>query len=169
MNTDHTETPEVNACLGTPHHYHRVLEKARQLEKERNEARAALATAMEERDKLLQAPLCAGHAEAWYCDRNHLKPESGCIWCDLTQERDALRSPNDALTKALEDERTRLNFMISYGAYIAHSRDGEVCNVWLPADEGDEERPAEGYPQKCYHDAREAIDGARRALGKEGL
>jgi len=56
-----------------------------------------------------------------------------------------------------------LNWMIAHGAYLSHSRDGDVCNVWLSQDPEDDSNgavPAEGYPQKCYIDAREAIRAA---------
>ena len=69
------------------------------------------------------------------------------------------------MTSPKQTDEQRLNFMIAYGAYISHSRDGEVCNVWLPDDlDGNEARPAEGYPQKCYYDPREAIDAAMAKL-----
>jgi hypothetical protein len=41
-----------------------------------------------------------------------------------------------------------------------------VCNVWFAHDLDDDSNgavPAEGYPQKCYHDAREAIRAAMRS------
>jgi hypothetical protein len=60
----------------------------------------------------------------------------------------------------------RLNWMIAHSAYLSHSRDGEVCNVWLSQDPDDDSNgavPAQGYPQKCYYDAREAIDAAMGA------
>lgn len=59
----------------------------------------------------------------------------------------------------------RLNWLIAHGAYLSHSRDGEVCNVWFSYDPDDDSNgavPVEGYPQKCYHDARAAIDAAMR-------
>lgn len=58
-----------------------------------------------------------------------------------------------------------LNWLIAHSAYLSHSRDGEVCNVWFAHDPNDDSNgavPAEGYPQKCYHDAREAIRAAMR-------
>lgn len=67
--------------------------------------------------------------------------------------------------KRKPSESQRLNWMISRSAYVSHSRDGEVCNVWYahdPDDDGGGAVPVEGYPQKCYHDAREAIDAAMR-------
>lgn len=70
--------------------------------------------------------------------------------------------------KSYHEEKARLDFLISYGAYLSHSRDGEVCNVWYRWDDkGQDGGPAEGYPQKCYHDAREAIDAARALTAKE--
>jgi hypothetical protein len=55
-----------------------------------------------------------------------------------------------------------LNWMIEYSAHVSHSRDGEVCNVWMPDEDGTDE-PAEGYPQKCYSDPRKAIQAAMKA------
>lgn len=57
----------------------------------------------------------------------------------------------------------RLNWLIANSAYVSHSRDGEMCNVWFNYDPNDDSNgavPVEGYPQKCYGDAREAIDAA---------
>ena len=65
--------------------------------------------------------------------------------------------------EALATDKERLEFLNSHGAYISHSRDGEVCNVWR-FDEDGEQEPVEGYPQKCYYDFREAIDKARATL-----
>lgn len=59
----------------------------------------------------------------------------------------------------------RLNWLIARSAFVSHSRDGEVCNVWFSQDPEDDSNgavPVEGYPQKCYHDAREAIDAAMK-------
>jgi hypothetical protein len=67
----------------------------------------------------------------------------------------------ESLVKGLAENTKRLNFLIQYGARISWSMDSEVCNVWLPADRGEDARPAEGYPQKSYYDARQAIDAAR--------
>lgn len=58
-----------------------------------------------------------------------------------------------------------LNWLIANSAYVSHSRDGEVCNVWFdddPEDESNGPVPVEGYPQKCYYDAREAIAAAMK-------
>ena len=64
---------------------------------------------------------------------------------------------------ALREDRDRLDWMVGHSAYVSHSRDGEVCNVFVPSNEDDEGHvPAEGHPQKCYYDARTAIDQARR-------
>jgi hypothetical protein len=63
------------------------------------------------------------------------------------------------------EDTARLDFLIQYGAHIAHTMDGEMCNVWLTAErDGTEARPAEGWPQKRYDDGRKAIDAARKAL-----
>ncbi len=70
----------------------------------------------------------------------------------------------ETLAKELGDNYRRLNFLIQYGAHLSWSMDSEVCNIWLPADRGEDARPAEGYPQKSYHDPREAIDAARLHL-----
>lgn len=62
-----------------------------------------------------------------------------------------------------------LNWLIAHSAYLSHSRDMEVCNVWFahdPDDDGGGAVPAEGYPQKCYYDAREAIRKAMRGKAK---
>lgn len=69
------------------------------------------------------------------------------------------------MTPADARDTDRLNWMIAHGAYLSHSRDGEVCNVWFryePNDDSGDSVPVEGYPQKCYYDAREAIDAAMR-------
>jgi len=80
------------------------------------------------------------------------------------KEAEALRSRIAELeTEAAElrKDRDRLDWLIQHEAYVSHSRDGEVCNVWFRwDDEGQEGGPAEGYPQKCYHDGRQAIDAA---------
>jgi len=67
---------------------------------------ARLAEVEGERDKLLQAPLCADHAEAWYCERPHIKSESGCIWCDFTAQLSDLQRANEE-AKAECDDLTR--------------------------------------------------------------
>ena len=57
----------------------------------------------------------------------------------------------------------RLNWLINNNACVFYSRDREVCNVWVSSDPNDDSigpYPVEGYPQKCYNDAREAIDAA---------
>lgn len=33
--------------------------------------------------RLENAPLCGDHAAAWYTSRDHIKTDSGCLWCDL--------------------------------------------------------------------------------------
>jgi hypothetical protein len=61
--------------------------------------------------------------------------------------------------------QTRLDFLSTFGGRISWSRDREVCNVWIESDEESEPaKPAEGYPQKCYHDPAEAIDAAIKHL-----
>ncbi len=59
-----------------------------------------------------------------------------------------------------------LDWMAQHGAHISYGNDAEYCNVWLPARrDGTEARPAEGYPQKCYDNPREAIRAAISAQG----
>lgn len=59
-------------------------------------------------------------------------------------------------------DATRMRWMAERGAFISYSMDGEVCSVWLPAKRGGDEddRPAEGWPQKCYNSWQLAIDAA---------
>lgn len=65
--------------------------------------------------------------------------------------------------RSAPDDSELLNWMISRGARLSWSKDSEVCNVWLPAEfDGTEERPAEGWPQKCHYDPREAIRAAMK-------
>lgn len=81
----------------------------------------------------------------------------------------AIISEQTALPQLLED-KARLDWLIAQSAYLSHSRDGEVCNVWFsydPKDESNGPIPVQGYPQKCYLDPREAIDQARRALAQQ--
>ena len=69
------------------------------------------------------------------------------------------------LSDLIASDTERLDFMIAYSARIAHARDGDCCNVWIESDEcGEHDRPAEGYPQKSYDTAREAIDAAMKFL-----
>lgn len=90
---------------------------------------------------------------------------NGHIW----EINDTFRSPSlrTAIDRAIQfsppiiTDTDRLNWLIAHSAYLSHSRDGEVCNVWFSQDPFDDSNgavPAEGYPQKCYYDAREAID-----------
>lgn len=73
------------------------------------------------------------------------------------------------MNKSVYTDTERLDWLIAHGAYLSHSRDGDTCNVWLrydPFDESnDESVPVEGYPQKCYCDAREAIDAVIKFVG----
>lgn len=60
-----------------------------------------------------------------------------------------------------------LDWLIAHGAFLSHSRDGDLCNVWFSQDPDDDSNgavPVEGYPQKCYEDARAAIRAARAAV-----
>lgn len=60
-------------------------------------------------------------------------------------------------TSSIDSER--IDWMCNRGARILHSDDGEYCNIWLPAVRDElVARPAEGYPQKMYHNCRDAID-----------
>lgn len=82
----------------------------------------------------------------------------------VIQENAALRAHVAALEKGME----RLDWLIIHGAYLSHSRDGEVYTVWFSHDPDDDSKgavPAEGYPLKCYRSAFAAIDNAR---AKEG-
>lgn len=51
----------------------------------------------------------------------------------------------------------RLDFVAAHSAWVSHSSDGEVCNLWHRDDDG-KPRPMQGYPQRCYNDHRQAID-----------
>lgn len=137
MTTDHTETPRTKAFVGDKGPLFRGLEWldfARQLEKDLTQARAALATAMEERDEAIkERDNCrerwrkSPEAKSEGIARRAIQAE-----IEACQERDALRARNDALTKALEGLLD----------CISETRG------------------------KNSHDA---VDAARRALGKEGL
>ncbi len=66
------------------------------------------------------------------------------------------------LERQLAEERARLDYVISSGAYISWDRDGENCNlVWHcnPQDEEDDEPVRQ---DKIFHDGRAAIDAARK-------
>lgn len=85
--------------------------------------------------------------------------------------RDGLRDSaklNDELNAELAElrrDQKRLDWLIAHSAFLSHSRDGEVCNVWFSQDPDDDSNgavPAQGYPQKCYGDAREAVDAAMK-------
>jgi len=72
---------------------------------------------------------------------------------------------------AFTADRKRLEWMIANSAFISHSSDGEMCNVWFshdPEDDGGGPVPVEGYPQKCYHDPREAIDAVMPTPNQRG-
>lgn len=69
----------------------------------------------------------------------------------------------EAGVEEMERDAERLEWLGGTGAHLSWSRDGEMCNVWLPAEGEEDARPAEGYPQKCYGTVREAIDGAMKA------
>lgn len=75
------------------------------------------------------------------------------------------RRKKTAAPAPLPSDTVLLDWLIAHSAYVSHSRDGEVCNVWFTQDPEDASNgavPVEGYPQKCYHDAREAICKAMR-------
>jgi len=78
----------------------------------------------------------------------------------------AFRQPTSA---ADSEDAARLEWMCQRGARIAWSMDGESCNVWLPCERGgEEERPAEGWPQIHYAHWRPAIDAARNKEAQKG-
>lgn len=86
----------------------------------------------------------------------------------LAFEKEQALARSEAATPAKHPDTERLDWMIAYSAFLSHSRDGEVCNVWFSQDPDDDSNgavPAQGYPQKCYGDAREAIDAARKQGG----
>ena len=103
------------------------------------------------------APATGSAPGFWRSPRgeNHgLSSKPGDVWCN----------PGDI------HDTDRLNWLIGHSAYLSHSQDGEVCNVWFahdPNDDGGGAVPVEGYPQKCYYDAREAIDAAMLAQNAE--
>lgn len=81
----------------------------------------------------------------------------------LTKEHCIDASKVASAPSSAPTDSERLDWLISRGAYVSHSRDGDVCNVWFSHDPDDDSGgpvPVEGYPQKCYIDAREAIDAA---------
>jgi hypothetical protein len=45
------------------------------------ELRNALKGLLEERNGPSETPICDGHASAWFCERNHLKGDHGCVVC----------------------------------------------------------------------------------------
>lgn len=82
------------------------------------------------------------------------------------------RSALTALCEEMERDTERLDWLISRGAYLSLSRDGDVCNVWYSHDPDDDSNgavPVEGYPQKCHNTAREAIDAAMRFTNDKTL
>jgi hypothetical protein len=87
---------------------------------------------------------------------------------DLEDRYRVLSGDYEDVCERLANAERRLAWMISRSAYISHSRDGEVCSVWMPSDQddGQEHMPVEGYPQKCYYDPYEAIDRAIKAEGQ---
>lgn len=67
------------------------------------------------------------------------------------------------VANAFQADKRRLEWLVAHSAFLSHSRDGEVCNVWFAHDPDDDSNgavPIEGYPQKCYVDSRAAIDAA---------
>ena len=62
-----------------------------------------LAATQNEIKKLTAAPLCAGHAEQWYCERNLIATESGCFVCDLEAQRDKLAEAVKVIRGCLVD------------------------------------------------------------------
>ena len=53
-------------------------------------------------------PLCANHAETWFCERNHIKTKSGCIACDVQTELATLRQKFSEAKAALRAARKGL-------------------------------------------------------------
>jgi len=130
-----------------------------------------------DRIKLWPMPEDDGSIRQWYfdCDGCYIdvseddKGRFSILFVDRANNKKKYwMDQADAPTSApvVPDDTTRLEWMSHRGARIAHSHDGETCNVWLPA-EGRLEldaRPAEGYPQKRYGSIREAIDAAMLAV-----
>lgn len=184
MNTDHTETPELDQTIAD---YRKdamakgkddfayyfglcgdLAAKGRQLEKERNEARAALATAMQERDEaqgrqrsyeghlyfqVTKAKKALGKysTKGHVCDcRNACQSivDSAERFGKEPEELNALRARNDALTKALGDLLSK-----------TCQRSSETLQVEM-------DDPLVGAEWKFQ---AAVILNARRALGKEGL
>lgn len=96
-----------------------------------------------------------------YGNNNRMLLENGVAIADCGNTADAQRIA-EMLNGAAINEK-RLMFLIEREAYVSHSRDGEVCNVWFSDDpkcDNNGPVPVEGYPQRCYHDPLEAIDNA---------
>jgi hypothetical protein len=110
---------------------------------------------------LLKSPVSEWPAWAQY----DFKPVCDAL---VAVRQDALNKPFPGVCGFTDTEL--LNWMISHGAYLSYSRDGECCNVWFrhdPNDETNDSVPVEGFPQKRYNDPREAIAAAMRHFGFE--
>jgi len=67
-----------------------------------------------------------------------------------------------------EADTARLDFLAGHDAWIAWSKDGEVCRVFC-RDGDDDCMPIMGWRSPWFSSPREAIDAARAALaGREG-
>lgn len=101
------------------------------------------------------------------CLGNFYLRETGGKILAMGARKEMLESIADCINNhaALVEDSKRLEWLMSRGAYLAHSRDGERCNVVMRygGDDDKEDQPAEGWPVKHYGDAREAIDAARKA------
>lgn len=69
-----------------------------------------------------------------------------------------------AKVRELEQDAARLDWMASREAWIAWSKDGEICRVFHRDEEGDAV-PIMGWSSPWFDTARAAIDAARG--GKE--
>lgn len=112
------------------------------------------------------ADLCFGSKNepkwgvAWLAIVNSLTAKDGLDWMALRLE------PLPEVGQAALDTQ-RLDWMIAKDARLAHSRDGDVCVVWIPdnSDEsGGDYKPVEGFPLKPYTTNRAAIDAAMTVL-----
>jgi len=80
--------------------------------------------------------------------------------------RDAIESR--ASQPGSGEDAARLDFLASHEAWVAWSKDGEVCRIFHRNEEGDI-APIMGWKCPWFDNARAAIDAARAALaGREG-
>jgi hypothetical protein len=89
------------------------------------------------------------------CDRFY---RGMMAWKRTAEEKDASHAANAG------EDAARLDFMAERGAWIAWTKDGESCRVFVRNEDGDT-GPLMGWiPEAWAHSAREAIDKARAAI-----